>query len=476
MKEFLSDSFLLHSDLACELYHEHAAKMPIYDYHSHLPPADIATDKRFANLFDIWLAGDHYKWRAMRTNGEPEHLCTGDAQPYEKFLAFARTVPHCLRNPLYHWTHLELRRYFGITELLNESTAPQIWNQANELLATSPDLTTHGILHKFRVAVSCSTDDPADPLTLHEQARTTKLRTRFYPTYRPDKAFSVANPPAFNAWLEKLEAITRTKITTLDHMLAALHQRHTDFHNFGCRLSDHGLEQLPDRASSPAEAATIFNAARSGQAADPQSAAQFAGFLMIEFGKWDAQRGWTKQLHLGALRNNNSRMFSALGPDTGFDSIGDFPHARGLSWYLNTLDSTNELPRIVLYNLNPADNYLFATMCGNFQDGTIPGKIQYGSGWWFLDQKEGMTWQINALSQLGLLSRFVGMLTDSRSFLSFPRHEYFRRILCNIIADDVNNGEIPHDTHMLATLVRNICFHNARQFFGLEIPEEYSSV
>lgn len=473
MKEFLGENFLLRSDLACELYHEHAAKMPIYDYHSHLPPQDIGTERRFSDLYEIWLAGDHYKWRAMRTNGEPERFCTGDATPYEKFLAYARTVPNCLRNPLYHWTHLELRRYFGICELLNEQTAPEIWRRANELLATSPELTTHGILNKFHVAVSCSTDDPADSLNFHEQARASSLKTRFYPTFRPDKAMAVHQPRVFCAWLERLEQSTRSRITTLDDMLSALHKRHTDFHNFGCRLSDHGLECLPTRACSVTEAEQIFRAARNGQPADAQCAAAFIGFLMLEFGRWDARRGWTKQLHLGALRNNNSRMFKSIGPDTGFDSIGDFAQARGLSWYLDALDSTDELPRIVLYNLNPADNYLFATMCGNFQSGGIPGKIQYGSGWWFLDQKEGMTWQINALSQLGLLSRFVGMLTDSRSFLSFTRHEYFRRILCDMIAQDVNNGEIPNNKELLAQLVRNICFNNARDYFRLELHPDY---
>jgi len=468
VKTFITEDFLLRTPAARELYHEHAATQPIFDYHCHLPPAQIAANYQFRNLFDIWLAGDHYKWRAMRSNGVGETYCTGNAPEYEKFLAFARTVPHTLRNPLYHWTHLELQRYFGIDDLLNEASAPEIWERGNALLA-EPGFRVQRLLERARVAVVCTTDDPVDSLDAHRQIRAEgKLKTRVYPTFRPDKAMAVQQVEAFNAWVARLEEASQTDCATLGNFLAALEKRHDFFHELGGRLSDHGLSFCPGRFASKEAAARIFDAARSGQEVGAEDAELFAGFLMIFFGQLDAAKGWTKQLHLGAQRNNSSRQFRNLGPDTGFDSIGDWPQAQSLARYLDALDSSNELPKTILYNLNPADNYLFAAMIGNFQDGSSAGKIQFGSGWWFLDQKQAMEWQIDALSNLGLLSRFVGMLTDSRSFLSYPRHEYFRRILCNVIGQDVENGDLPRDMVLLGDMVRNICYGNAERYFGLE--------
>jgi glucuronate isomerase len=468
MKTFIHDNFLLHRDPAKVLYHDYARQQPIFDYHCHLPPAQIASNHQFANLYEGWLAGDHYKWRAMRSNGVDERFCTGGADDYDKFLAYARTVPQTLRNPLYHWTHLELLRYFGIDDLLDEVSAPSIWERANELLRQE-DFRVHGLLEKNRVTVVCTTDDPTDDLAPHRQIREEgKLKTRVYPTFRPDRALGVADPEAFNGWVEKLEMASGRDCSKFGGFLDALEKRHETFHELGGRLSDHGLSACPGRFATEKKARKIFDAARRGEAADGKDAEAFAGFLMIYFGHLDAKRGWVKQLHLGAQRNNNSRLVGSLGPDTGFDSIGDWPQAAALARYLDALDADNCLPKTVIYNLNPADNYVMGTMIGNFQDGSVPGKIQFGSGWWFLDQKEGMESQINALSSLGLLSRFVGMLTDSRSFLSYPRHEYFRRILCNLLGDDVEGGELPHDMELLGGMVRNICYGNAHGYFGLE--------
>jgi len=463
---FITEDFLLGNDVARELYHDHAAQEPIHDYHCHLPPDQIAANKTFRNLYEVWLAGDHYKWRAMRSNGVAEKFCTGDASDYDKFLAFARTVPSTLRNPIYHWTHLELKKYFGVTDLLNESTAKKTWDTANAALA---DMPVSEIMRRSRVAVVCTTDDPTDTLEHHRKIRQAgKLKTRVYPTWRPDKALAVDNLGAFNAWTDKLAAASGIDCNNFSHFLAALERRHEFFHNNGCRLSDHGLSHCYADDCCEAEAARIFDCARNGSPVTPLDADRFRSFLLVFFGELDALRGWVKQIHLGALRNNNTRLFRALGPDTGFDSIGDWPQAAALSRYLDKLDQNNKLPKTILYNLNPADNYVLATMIGNFQDGTVPGKIQFGSGWWFLDQKEGMEWQINALSQLGLLSRFVGMLTDSRSFVSYPRHEYFRRILCNMIGRDVERGELPRDMKLLGGMVRDISYRNAKNYFGLE--------
>ncbi len=466
MKTFIHDDFLLQTEAARDLYHSFAKAQPIFDYHCHLPPALIADNHRFADLAEIWLGGDHYKWRAMRANGVAERLCTGDAAPREKFDAWCATVPYTLRNPLYHWSHLELKRYFGIDATINPASADGIWREANAKLAT---LRVHDILTANKVAVICTTDDPADSLETHERIRKLGLKTRVYPTYRPDKALGVNQPAAFNAWLEKLGGAARLSVRSFDDLLGALKRRHDDFHAIGGRLSDHGMESALAEPCTPAVAAAIFDAARAGRAASPAEWASYGSYLMLEFGRWDARRGWTKQLHLGALRNASTRGLAALGPDTGFDSIGDFPQARALARYLDALDATDELPRMVIYNVNPADNYALATLAGNFQSGSRPGKIQFGSGWWFLDQKEAMEWQLNALSNLGLLRRFVGMLTDSRSFLSYTRHEYFRRVLCNLLGSEMERGELPADRELIGALVREVSFDNARGHFGLEL-------
>jgi glucuronate isomerase len=473
-RSFIHDDFLLTTKQARELFHRYAASEPIFDYHCHLPPQQIATNHEFADLSELWLGGDHYKWRAMRTNGVQERFCTGDATPREKFQAWAETVPHTLRNPLYHWTHLELKAYFGVNELLNEKSAEKIWKQTNKLL---PKRRTQDLITMSKVAVICTTDDPADSLELHAKIRASKLKTRVYPAFRPDKALAVGHPAAFNAWLDKLAATAGVAngIKSFDDLLSALKKRHDDFHAAGCRLSDHGLETALSEPCTHSQARMIFDATRGGRAASPEGTVRFGSYLMLEFGRWDAARGWTKQLHLGALRNNNNRLLSTLGPDTGFDSIGDFPQAVALSRYLNALDATDQLPRTIIYNVNPADNYVFGTMIGNFQDGSIPGKVQFGSGWWFLDQKEGMEWQINALSNLGLLSRFVGMITDSRSFVSYPRHDYFRRTLCNLLGADMARGEIPGDLKLVGGMVKNICFANARNYFNLELAPEFAA-
>ena len=466
--KFIREDFLLQTRTARSLYHQFAEAEPIFDYHCHLPPRDIAEDRQFANLFEIWLEGDHYKWRAMRSNGVPERFCTGIAQPYAKFQAWAATVPHTLRNPLYHWTHLELQRYFGIEELLDEESASRIWQKANALLAT-PELSAQGILRKFKVTTLCTTDDPADDLKHHQKIAASNLATRVLPAFRPDKALAVHQPEQFAAWVKRLEAAADLAIRNLASLMEALRRRHDFFHAQGCRLSDHGLNQCFASPCTSRTASAIFARAMRGQAASPAEQAGFGTFMMLFFGQLDAEKGWVKQLHLGALRNNNTRLMRQLGPDTGFDSIGDFPQAAALAAYLDWLDRENALPKTIVYNANPADNYAFCIMLGNFQDGTIPGKVQMGSGWWFLDQKEGMEWQLNALSNLGLLSRFVGMVTDSRSFMSYPRHEYFRRVLCNLLGRDVENGELPDDDALLGPMIRNICYENARRY--LAVPE-----
>jgi glucuronate isomerase len=459
---------LLRTDAAWRLDRDYAAPQPIIDYHCHLSPQDIASNRRFATLTEIWLEGDHYKWRAMRANGIPEQFCTGDADPYDKFLAWAETVPRCLRNPLYHWTHLELQRYFGITELLNPASASSIWEQASERLMTDA-LSVHGILDSFNVRVVCTTDDPADSLDAHAAIRASGLRTRVYPTFRPDRALDVHQPAVFNPWVDRLSATANLDIVRFGDFLQALRQRHQSFHDIGGRLSDHGLTRCPVGDCTDEDAAAIFDAARSGRAADEAAAGQFAAYMMLFFGRLDAEKGWTKQLHLGARRNASARALRDMGRDTGYDSIGDYPQADALGAYLDRLDQDGALPKTIVYNLNPADNYVFATMIGNFQDGSVPGKVQFGSGWWFLDQKEAMEWQMNALSNVGLLQRFVGMTTDSRSFLSFPRHEYFRRVLCNLIGDDVERGLVPDDDRLLGPLVEDVCFGNAQRYFGLEL-------
>ncbi len=463
---FIHEDFLLHTKTARRLYHEFAEPQPIIDYHNHLPPADIAVNRSFENLHAIWLAGDHYKWRAMRAAGVPERLCTGDAPPRDKFLAWAKIVPQTLRNPLYHWTHLELKRAFGIDALLSEVTAEAIWDEANAKLQT-PELSTHGILNRFDVAALCTTDDPADSLDNHRQIARSNLKTRVYPAFRPDKAMQVDNPPAWNAWLDKLAAASYIEISTLDTLLQALDIRHTAFHDLGCRLSDHGLTRCYAEFPTQADASRTFDQARVGIPAPPEAHDKFAAYLMLHFGRLDSQRGWTQQLHLGPLRNVNTRAYRASGPDTGFDSMGDSSDVGALGKYLDTLDQENALPKTIVYNVNPTQNYAFATMLGNFQDGVTPGKMQFGSAWWFMDTREGIELQLNTLSNCGLLSRFVGMLTDSRSLLSFPRHEYFRRVLCNLLGADVERGELPDSDDLLGPLIKNICIDNARGYLAL---------
>jgi glucuronate isomerase len=463
---YITEDFLLGSETAKRLYRTYAASQPILDYHCHLSPRDIAENRRFRNLFEIWLEGDHYKWRAMRANGVSEHYCTGSADPYEKFLAWAHTVPSTLRNVAYQWTHLELQRYFGIDCLLDGETALRIWQQANEQLAAD-DLTAQGILRRFHVKAVCTTDDPTDLLEDHKKIRAANPSIRVFPTFRPDKALRTKDSAAFNEWTDKLAASANVDIAHLSGFLDALRRRHDHFHECGCRLSDHGLDYCLVDSCTENEAEEIFNRARAGKEVTPSESARFASFLMFFFGTLDAERGWAKQLHLGAYRNANTRMLETVGRDAGFDSIGDWPQAKALATYLDRLDHARKLPKMIVYNAHPGDNYVFAAMIGNFQDGSIPGKLQFGCGWWFLDQKEGIEWQLNALSNCGLLSRFVGMVTDSRSFMSYPRHEYFRRILCNLLGNEIENGQLPPNEELIGAMIKNICFDNAAVYLGL---------
>lgn len=465
MKPFMDKDFLLQTDVAKELYHNHAAKMPIFDYHCHINPKEIAEDKQFKNITEIWLYGDHYKWRGMRTNGVDERYCTGDASDWEKFEKWAETVPNTLRNPLYHWTHLELKRFFGVEELLSPSTAKAIWEECNAKLQT-PEYSCRGIIKMANVHTICTTDDPVDSLEYHRAIKADGFETKVLPAWRPDKAMAVENTTTFNQYIDKLEDAAKTNISSFSELMAALDSRHEFFHANGCRLSDHGVETVIAEDYSEREIANIFEKVRGGSDLTKDEVKKFQSAMLYEFGIMDHSRGWTQQFHIGALRNNNTRLFKALGPDTGFDSIGDFEVARPLSKLLDRLDIEDKLSKTILYNLNPRDNELIATMIGNFQDGSLPGKMQFGSGWWFLDQKDGMEKQMNALSNLGLLSRFVGMLTDSRSFLSYTRHEYFRRSLCNLLGNDVENGEVPYDMDLLGTMVENICFNNAKEYFN----------
>jgi glucuronate isomerase len=463
---FITDNFLLQSDTARYLYRKYASGQPILDYHCHLSPQDVAENRRFRNLFEIWLEGDHYKWRAMRAHGVQELYCTGDAEPYQKFVAWAETVPHTLRNPLYHWTHLELLRYFGIDELLDKSTAASIWQRANQRLMAE-DLTAHGILENFDVRALCTSDDPTDSLEYHQQIRRSPIKTCVFPTFRPDRALRTANPEAFNTWTDKLSHSALTPVRRFSDFLDALRKRHDHFHQHGCRLSDHGLDYCPAESCTEAEATAIYDKVRGGSQPSPAESLKFASFLMLFFAHLDAEKGWTKQLHLGAYRNASRRMLANMGRDTGFDSIGDWPQVQALGAYLDQLDRAGALPKMIVYNANPADNYAFATMIGNFQDGTLAGKVQLGSGWWFLDQKEGMEWQLNALSNCGLLAGFIGMLTDSRSFMSYPRHEYFRRVLCNLLGGEIETGQLPDNEKLVGEMISRICYDNAVRYLNL---------
>ena len=467
MKAFLDQDFLLQSATAQTLYHQYAAAMPIIDYHNHLVPQQIADDHQFDNITQAWLYGDHYKWRAMRAHGVDEKYITGNASDEEKFMKWAETVPYTMRNPLYHWTHLELQRYFGVTEVLNSASAKRIYDHCAALLKT-PKYSVKNLLLKMNVKVLCTTDDPIDDLGYHKQIKASGYAIKVLPTFRPDKAMAVDDVATFNAYVKSLAQVVGYGIQDLSTYKKAIGERHDYFHASGGRLSDHGLEHIYAEDYTEEQIAKVFGQLVSGANVSDHEKWQFKSAMLVYFAHLDHAKGWTQQFHLGALRNNNARLLGSLGPDTGFDSIGDFEQAKPLSKFLNHLDSTNQLAKTILYNLNPGDNELLATMTGNFQDGTIVGKMQFGSSWWFLDQKDGMERQINTLSNMGLLSHFVGMLTDSRSFLSFPRHEYFRRILCNLMGQDVENGELPADIEWLGKLVKDISYTNASEFFNFE--------
>lgn len=457
---------MLTSEPARRLYHEYAQGLPIIDYHCHLPPADVAADRRFDNLGQAWLEGDHYKWRAMRANGIAERYCTGDARDWEKFEQWAATVPKTLRNPLYHWTHMELKDPFGISDrLLNPETARGIWEACNEQLA-APAYSARGIMQRMNVVLVCTTDDPTDSLEHHRAiADDAAFTIRVLPAWRPDKGMAIDDPAKFNAWLDRLAAAADVDLVSMSDYRNALQKRQDFFHNAGCRLSDHGLDTVYADAYTEKEIATIFDSLRSGNAVDDAAQRKFKSAMLYEFGVMNHTKGWTQQFHIGAMRNVNTRQFKALGPDTGFDTIGQSDLAQPFARYLDRLDQTEQLTKTIVYNLNPNDNAVFASLIGNFQDGKTAGKMQYGSAWWFLDQLDGMTRQITDLSNMGLLSRFIGMLTDSRSFLSYPRHEYFRRLLCNILGGEIENGLLPNDLELIGGMVRDISFNNARDYF-----------
>ena len=466
MKNFMDENFLLQTKTAQELYHEHAAKMPIIDYHCHLVPKMVADDHKFRSLTEIWLGGDHYKWRAMRTNGVDERFCTGtDTSDWEKFEKWAETVPYTMRNPLYHWTHLELKTAFGINKILNKDTAREIFDECNEKLAM-PEYSARGMMTRYNVEAVCTTDDPLDSLEYHIATRNRGFATKMLPTWRPDKAMAVEVPADFRAYIEKLAEVSGVTINTFDDVVAALKVRHDFFASLGCKLSDHGIEEFYAEDYTDAEIKAIFNKVYGGAELTKEEILKFKSAMLVVFAEMDHEKGWTQQFHYGAIRNNNTRMFEKLGPDTGFDSIGEFNTAKAMSKFLNRLDYNDKLTKTILYNLNPCANEVISTMLGNFQDGKIAGKIQFGSGWWFLDQKDGMEKQMNALSVLGLLSRFVGMLTDSRSFMSYPRHEYFRRTLCNLVGRDVENGELPaSEMKFIGQMIEDISYNNAKNFF-----------
>ncbi len=470
MANFLDDDFLLDTPTAVDLYHGVAARQPILDYHCHLSPHQVANDHRFRSMTEIWLEGDHYKWRAMRADGVPERLITGDATDWEKFAAWARTVPHTLRNPLYHWTHLELRFPFGVRgRRLDGDSARDIFEHCNRRLGED-SFTAQGLLRQFDVRVVCSTDDPIDDLEPHRRHAVQPGRaTRLYPTWRPDKALALDDLSGWNAWVDALGAAAQAPVDTLDDLREALRRRHDAFHAAGCRASDHGLERMFAADYTEREAAAAFAQARAGRAPAPDQLEKLRAALLYDLALLDHRRGWVQQFHLGALRDTSRRGLRALGPNTGYDAIGDFPQALALARFLDRLDATDQLAKTIVYNLNPADTEAFATVIGSFQDGREPGKMQLGSAWWFLDQLDGMRKQLDALSNMCLLARFVGMLTDSRSFLSFSRHEYFRRLLCRMLGQDVAAGLIPDDRRLLATLVEDVCFRNAQAYFGFEL-------
>lgn len=469
MKTFIHDDFLLQSDSAKALYHDYAAAMPIIDYHCHLPPAEVAADQRWENMSQLWLGGDHYKWRAMRSNGIDEQFITGDAPAREKFQKFAETMPYLLRNPLYDWSHLELKRYFGIDELLSPATAESIWNLTREKLS-QPECSARGFMQQSNVRLVCTTDDPSDNLTHHAAVANSGFAVQMLPTWRPDKALAIDRPEFWNCWLDGLSAAAGVAISSWTNLLEALQKQHDFFASQGCRLSDYGIDRLYAESYTESETTAIFAKARGGGIISRNETVKFRSALLFECIAMDYRSDWSVQIHYGALRNNNTKMFNKLGPDTGFDSIGDWNVAEDMSRLFNRLELNNTLPRVVIYPLNPRDNELIGAMLGNFQRGPEAGRMQFGSGWWFNDQRDGMLRQLEALSQLGLLSRFVGMLTDSRSFLSYTRHEYFRRILCNLLGADVEAGRIPSDLKWIGEIVQDICHRNAVRYFGFKLP------
>ncbi|EDM27253.1 uronate isomerase [Lentisphaera araneosa HTCC2155] len=465
---FIHDDFVLENQYAKDLYHQFSKDQPIIDYHCHLIPQEIAEDRRWENITQIWLYGDHYKWRAMRSNGVDERFCTGESSDWEKFKAFADCMPKLLRNPLYHWTQLELKRYFNIDKLLGPDTAEEIWNEANKVVQAD-DFSARQLMVKSKVKLVCTTDDPIDDLRGHKQIAADQFQVKVLPTWRPDKAMAVDQSQVFTEWYAQLQEITDFQINSFDDYLKALKIRQDYFHENGCRLSDHGINEFYASEYSDADIAKIFDKARSGEKVSEREDLQFKSCMMYHFGLWNHEKGWVQQFHYGAIRNNNTRMYNQLGPDTGFDSIGSPNTALAMSRYFDRLDSSDQLAKSIIYNLNPGDNHVIGTMIGNFQDGSAAGKMQFGSGWWFLDQKDGMENQIEALSQLGSLSQFVGMLTDSRSFLSYTRHEYFRRILCNILGKDMEKGLVPADLNLVGPMIADISYNNAANYFDFNL-------
>ena len=466
MKEFLDDYFILQTETAQKLFHNHAKNLPIIDYHCHLNPKDIAENRQFENLTRIWLEGDHYKWRALRANGIDEEYITGKASDFDKFMKWAETVPYTMRNPLYHWTHMELLRPFGIKKVLNPTTATEIYEEATGLLQT-PEFSVHGILKQMNVDLICTTDDPIDTLEHHKKIKESGLKTKVLPTWRPDKAMGVENPDAFHTYISQLEKASNMSISAFDELIDALKKRQDFFASMGCRLSDHGMETFYAEDYKESEIKLIFLKIRGGRKLDKEEILKFKSAMLYHFAVMDAEKGWTQQFHIGAIRNNNTKMMRKIGPDTGYDAIGDYEIARPMSKFFDRLQLEDKLAKTIVYNLNPRDNELMVTLAYAYNDGSVPGKMQFGSGWWFLDQKDGMEKQMNVLSTLGLLSRFVGMLTDSRSFLSYTRHEYFRRILCNLIGKDIENGEIPSsEMEFINKMVENISYYNAKNFFN----------
>ena len=466
MKPFIHEDFLLQSETAKHLYHNFAKSLPIIDYHCHLDPKMVAEDHQFSSITELWLGGDHYKWRALRANGVAEKYITGDASDWEKFEKWAETIPYAMRNPLYHWTHLELKTCFGIDKVLNPDTAKEIFDECNAKLQL-PEYSAKNLMRRYKVEVVCTTDDPIDSLEYHKQIKESGFEIKVLPTWRPDKAMAVESASAFKTYIDTLSSVSGIKINSFKEIIDALLIRHKYFEEMGCRLSDHGMEEFYAEDYTEAEIEAIFSKVYGGTELNEAEIKKFKSAMLVEFGKMDADTGWTQQFHYGVIRNNNTKMFKAIGPDTGFDSISQVITAKNMVKYFDTLNSMDKLTKTIVYNLNPSDNTMLATMIGNFQDGSVPGKMQFGAGWWFLDQKDGMEQQMNALSLQGLLSRFVGMLTDSRSFVSYARHEYFRRIMCNLIATDVEKGEIPaSEMSRIEQMVADISYYNAKNYFN----------